>query len=425
VDLHTGQPSAETGDGRAGAAAGGGRRLLLGAFGDPGHAFPMLALGERLAARGHEVTLQTWSRWREFAEAAGMAFVPAPQYDVFPARSRPLKPYAAVLLAAAEMRPLVAELRPDAVVADILTLAPALAGELEGVPVATLVPHVFPPGGPGFPPYSLGARLPRTSAGRLAWRLLERPLSGGLNRGREQLNETRARLGLAPLDWVHGGISRQLCLVATLPQLEYPRTWPPWTRVVGPLMWEPPADAVEPPRGEEPLVLVAPSTSQDRRHRLLRAALEGLAGLPVRVLAATNRRGQSLPAIEVPGNARLVDWLSYARAMPACDVVVCHGGHGTVVRALTSGCAPVICPAAGDMNENAARVAWAGLGTRLPGRFCTPRGVRLAVERTLADPAIRARVAGIAAWATAHDPATTAATEIESFATAHAPTAAT
>src|SRR5207247_1794161 len=143
-------------------------------------------------------------------------------------------------------------------------------------------------------------RLPRTAAGRLAWRLLERPLAGGLNRGREELNGTRARLGLGPLGWVHGGISRQLCLVATLPELEYPRSWPPWARVVGPLMWEPPAEPVEPPPGDDPLVLVAPSTSQDRRHRLLRAALEGLAGVPVRVLAATNRRGLPLPAIDVP-----------------------------------------------------------------------------------------------------------------------------
>ena len=35
-------------------------RLLLGAFGDPGHAFPMIALGRALNARGHDVTLQTW-----------------------------------------------------------------------------------------------------------------------------------------------------------------------------------------------------------------------------------------------------------------------------------------------------------------------------------------------------------------------------
>ena len=40
-------------------------RVLLGAFGDPGHAFPIIALGAELRARGHEVALQTWRRWRE------------------------------------------------------------------------------------------------------------------------------------------------------------------------------------------------------------------------------------------------------------------------------------------------------------------------------------------------------------------------
>ena len=399
-------------------------RLLLAAFGDPGHAFPLLALGERLVARGQDVTLQTWSRWRDFVEAGGMTFAEAPEYHVFPTRRRPLKPYEAAARAARETVPLVAELRPDAVVADIITLAPALAAEMEGVPVATLVPHVYPVGAPGFPPYSMGARLPRTAPGRLAWRVLERRLAGGLKRGRVELNGTRERLGLSPLDWEHGGISRQRCLVATLPQLEYPREWPAWARVVGPLMWEPPADDVELPPGDGPLILVAPSTSQDRRHRLLRASLAGLAELPVRVLAATNRRGAPLPDVDVPPNARLVDWLSYTRTMPACDLVVCHGGHGTVVRALTSGCSLVICPAAGDMNENAARVDWAGLGVRLPRRFCTPRGLRLAVTRALADPSIATRVREVAEWAATHDGATAAAVEVEQFAARSTPATA-
>jgi UDP:flavonoid glycosyltransferase YjiC (YdhE family) len=32
----------------------------------------MIALGRALAARGHEVVLQTWSRWSEHVEAAGI-----------------------------------------------------------------------------------------------------------------------------------------------------------------------------------------------------------------------------------------------------------------------------------------------------------------------------------------------------------------
>src|SRR3712207_4571235 len=186
----------------------------------------MLALGRALVARGHDVTLQTWQRWREQVEAEGMRFAAAPEYHVFPTQDRPLKPYQAVVRAAHETLPLVDEVGPDAVVADILTLAPALAGEMRGAPVATLVPHVFPVFEAGWPPYAIGARLPRTALGRAFWGQVDRVTRSGLEQGRVELNETRGRLGLPALERVHGGISDRLALVATFPQLEYPRTWP-------------------------------------------------------------------------------------------------------------------------------------------------------------------------------------------------------
>lgn len=389
--------------------------LLLGAFGDPGHAFPMIALGRELAARGHDVMLQTWTRWQDDVETAGMRFAAAPEYHVFPTMERPLTPYEAVERATRETVALVADVAPDVVVADILTLAPALAGELEGVAVATLIPHVDPRLAPGCAPYSSGARAPRTRMGRALWHGADPLLAAGLRRGRRELNATRARLGLPALDRVHGGISEALCLVGTFPQLEYPRASPTGTHVVGPLLWEPPSDDVELPPGDEPLVLVAPSTSQDGDHRLLRAALAGLADLPVRVLATWNRRPPASP-LDVPANARLVEWLSYARTMPACDLVVCHGGHGTVARALASGCAVVAVPAGGDMNENAARVEWAGVGVRLPRRLCGARGLALAVGRALARPELGERARELQAWATANDGAERAANLVQAFA---------
>lgn len=390
-------------------------RVFLGAFGDPGHAFPMLALGERLVQRGHTVALQTWRRWEAAAEAAGIAFSAAPEYEVFPTAGKPLQPYAAAVRAARETRPAVAAFRPDVAVADILTPAPALAAELEGVPVATLVPHLHPHLPPGFPVYSIGARLPRTRVGAAFWRRAGRIVLGGLDQGRAQYNECRARLGLPPLPWVHTALSRELTLIASFPQLEYPREWDPWLRVVGPLMWEPPGEAVAPPPGEGPVVLLAPSTAQDPEQRLLRSALEGLRSEPVRVIASTNARRLPEP-FEVPANAVLADWLSYAKTMPGCDVVVSHGGHGTLVRALASGCPVVISPAGGDMAENAARVDWLGVGVRLPTRYCTPRGVRLAVRRALGDQRLRARARELADWAAHHDGPSAAVDEIERWA---------
>lgn len=346
-----------------------------------------------------------------------MAFAPAPQFPVFPTKSEPLKPYEAVVRSVDQTRPLVARVRPAAVVADILTLTPAVCAELEGVRSATLIPHVHPASAPGAPPYSFGARLPRTRVGRALWGRLESTVEIGLRQGREELNETRRRIGLPPTSRLHGGISERLALVGTFPQLEYPRPWTLGTSVVGPLLWEPPADEVELPPGDDPLVLVAPSTAQDPELKLLSAALAGLADEPVRVLATWNRR-RPIDPIPVPANARLVEWVSYARTMPRCAVVICHGGHGTMVRALASGCRVVVAPAAGDMNENAARADWAGVGVRLPWRLVTPAGVRLAVRRALADAQMARRAEELAAWAARNDGAERAAGLVEEFARA-------
>ena len=398
--------------------------IFLGAFGQPGHAFPMLALGARLVERGNRVSFETWSRWREPVEAAGMEFVAAPEYPVFPTLERPLQPFEAVVRATPVTRAQLQARRPDVVVHDILTLAPALAGELEGIPVATLIPHVHPAQERGFPPYAVGARLPRTRLGASLWSALAHPVEAGLRRGRDELNDTRRRLGLPPVERLHGGLSERLCLVGTFPQLEYPRSWPPHVHVVGPLLWEPPYPEVPLPAGRGPLVLIAPSTAQDPNQRLLRAALAGLAGggprprshSPIRVLATTNRRPLRRPA-RIGRDAILVDWLPYARTMPHASLVVCHAGHGTMARALASGVPVLAVPHVGDMAENAARLDWSGTGVRLPWRLLSPAALRLAARRALAPTApYAARAAELASWCGRHDAATRAAELVERLA---------
>jgi UDP:flavonoid glycosyltransferase YjiC (YdhE family) len=378
----------------------------------------MIALGRALRARGHDVTLQTWKRWQAPVEAEGLTFAPAPEYSAFPIGDTPLDFYEAVVYATRDTGPLVRELRPNVVVHDILTLGPSLAGELEGIPSATLVPHVFPEAAPGFPIYSFGARLPRTGVGRAFWNRAHLPVRRGLESGRLALNRAREEVGLPPLSRVHGGTSSELALVATFPGLEYPRAWPVGAHVIGPLMWEPPAEEVAPPPGDDPLVLIAPSTSQDPNHRLLHAALHGLADVPVRVLATYNGRLPSR-ALRVPSNARVVRWVSYSRTLPFCDAVVCHAGHGTLVRALSLGVPVVACPVAGDMNENAARLAWSGAGVRLPRRFISPRPLRRAVEYVLSEPSVRVQAREFAGWAAEHDAGARAAVLIERLAASH------
>jgi UDP:flavonoid glycosyltransferase YjiC (YdhE family) len=378
----------------------------------------MLALGKRLVQRGHQVTFETWERWRPPVTAAGMAFVAAPEYQVFPPGGRALKPYEAVVRATGQTRSALVAHASDVVVHDILTLAPALAAELEGVQRATLIPHLYPVTEPGLPPYSIGARLPRTAAGRWFWEQFEGPLERGLIQGRSELNETRRRVGLPPVERLHGGLSPDLCLVASFPQLEYPRVWPQHVHVVGPMLWEPPPTEGGRylPEGHEPLILVAPSTSHDPGQRLLRATIEGLASSDLRVLTSLDRRPLSRP-LRASRSARLVNWLSYAQTMPHAAAVVCHAGHGTVVRALTNGVPIVAVPHSGDMAENAARIDWAGVGVRLPWRLLSRGTLRLAVERALSDRSgYAARAAALADWGSSHDGPTRAAELVEQMA---------
>jgi UDP:flavonoid glycosyltransferase YjiC (YdhE family) len=301
---------------------------------------------------------------------------------------------------------------PDLVVSDILTLAPTLAAEVAGVAHATLIPHVYPVQLPGMPMYSLGLRPPRTALGRIAWRSTAPLLEMGLRRGRDELNETRARLGLGPVERFHGGISERLAIVATFPRLEYPREWPAHVRLTGPLLFELPGEEVEVPEGEGPLVLVAPSTSQDPESELVRIALDGLADEPVRVLATLNGH-RSEPPVEAPANAKVVDWVVYSQVMKMADLVICHGGHGTVARALAEGKPLLVCPSVGDMGENAARVAWSGAGLSVPRRLLSRRAVRLAVRRLLRERRFAVRAREFAVWSVTHDGAATAAQLVE------------
>jgi MGT family glycosyltransferase len=395
-------------------------RFLVAAFGDPGHVFPAIALGRALRGRGHEVTLETWEERRAAVEGAGLGFAAAEEYRMFPPPDPDSAEGEHAAEAARALLPLIEEMRPHVVVSDILTLAPSLAAEKAGVPLATLIPHIYPVVEPGLPFFAIGLKPARTPLGRAVWRTGQRALNIGLEHGRRDLNRQRERLDLPPVERFHGGISTELALVGTFPQLEYPRRWPAGVEITGPMTFEIPHPEIELPPGEAPLVLVAPSTAHDSENHLVRTALAALAHEPVRVVATTNRVVPQHP-IEVPANAVLVDWLSYSQLMPIASLVISHGGHGTVARALGAGTPVLICPIIGDMSETAMRVDWAGCGLSLPWRLCQPTPLRWAAQRLLGDRSFAARARELATWAREHDGADRGAELIEQLARTRAP----
>ena len=388
---------------------GGQMRCLIAAFGDPGHVFPAISLGRGLKSRGHEVMVETWPQWEEAVRDEGLGFAAADQYQVFPPppNGRPGGGQAALAL-----MPLIEDFGPDVIINDVLTVAPALAAERAGLRWATLIPHLYPVQDSGAPLFSIGAMPARTGLGRLAWKASARVLRHGLERGRDDLNRQRQVAGLAPIDRFHGGISPELALVATFPQLEYGQPGDPGVRITGPMPFEMAHPEIELPPGRDPLVLVAPSTSQDPHNRLVRQSLEALADLPVRVVATTNRVG-GLDGTAIPSNSVVVDWVSYSQIMPRASLVICHGGHGTVARSLSEGVPVLACPIAGDMNENATRVAWSGAGLAIRWSLVNPRTLRWAAAEILDEPSYAAKAARFRAWAETNDGPATGAGLIE------------
>jgi len=106
--------------------------------------------------------------------------------------------------------------------------------------------------------------------------------------------------------------------------------------------------------------------------------------------------------------------------MPAASLVISHGGHGTVARALGAGTPVLICPIVGDMSETAMRVAWAKAGLSLPWRLCRPSPLRWAARRILGDPSFSRRAGEIGAWGREHDGAARGAELVEQLARSRA-----
>jgi MGT family glycosyltransferase len=392
-------------------------RVLVSAFGATGHVFPALALSRRLRARGHEVWLETMERWRGVVEDEGHRFIRAPERIALP-RPRPGMPTTPTLAQVVEeLVPILREIEPDVVVNDFFTVPATLAAELVNVRRATVIPHPYPVCEPGLPYTYVGLIAPRTPLGRLAWRAARPWFARHAHRERRELNEVRAEVGLPPLRRDYGAISDQLAMVATFPQLEYPRRWPEHVHVTGPMLFELPHGEVQLPDGDRPLVLVAGSTALDQELRLVHATLRALSEEPVRVLAVLNQRGREWDG-QVPSNATVLDWASYSQVMPRASVVVCNGGHGTVARSLAEGVPLVGRPAGGDQSENGARVAWAGAGLMVPRPLLGAPPLRWSVRRVLGDPRFAIRAKEFARWAKQNDGAERGAELVEQHAEA-------
>jgi len=363
-------------------------RALFSFTGGLGHFLPTEPFARLLRERGHEVLYACQEGMVRSVEGAGWDAVATGGSTLLDPRTRrPLAPLdreaeeKAVRFSFAgrvarertgRLLDVARDWRPDLVVRDEMDFAGAVAAEAIGVPHAAVV--VIAAG---------GFLRPEVVA--------------------EPLAALRAEHGLEPPEDAMGMLHRYLTLVPAPPSFRHPGDPLPatahWVRPAvldrpgGP---EPPATGPRPEAGAAPRIYVTLGTIFNQESGdLFGRVLAGLAGLPVQVLATVGHQLDPGELGSLPPNVRVEPFVPLARALAGTDVVVSHGGSGTVIAALALGIPQLVLPMGADQPLNADRCAALGVGMVLDALSAGPHEVREATRALLGIDAYRQEAARI------------------------------
>ena len=298
--------------------------------------------------------------------------------------------------------------RPDLLIADFTLPVAGAVATAHGVPWWTVHPSpcvAEAMGGEGTPAY-LGGWSP--GAGRLGrWRdRLGHAVIRGFKRTVGVLHRRElAALGFPRVyrpDGTEAVYSPELVLALSSPALEFPRRWPPAFRLVGPVLYTPPAPEKT---GTTTTAAVAPRFEPGRLHVLVTLGTH-LDWIKDRSAAATARAAAARPdvvfhfsdgrpegaasaTVTAPGlaNFQRFAYVPYDRYLPRYDLVVHHGGAGILHGCLRHGRPAVVFPVDFDQFDHAARLIRAGVARRLRRLADLPAVVTAALR----DDALTAR----------------------------------
>jgi len=278
-------------------------------------------------------------------------------------------------------RDLLKDSRPDLVVANF---RPSLtvSAPLHGVPLATVVGAYWSPYAvrDGFPiPDHPTVKLVGLSVAR---RFLPKALPAAFALFAKPINELRRRHGLPAIgdlldvmtwgDWV---------LHPDLPELAPTRGAPSHHHYLGRVPWSPklpvPAWWEELPSDRPTLWVTLGSSGNLQAWPALK---QGLAGLPINVMLATEGRFDPGP---LPSNFWSAEWLPGPEAARRADLAVTNGGAGSSYQALAVG-TPVLGLASNlDQHLAMTGIERTGAGRLLRAGSLSPDEVRVAVNEML------------------------------------------
>jgi len=360
-----------------------------------GRLYPLIDTFTELIRRGHRVTVRTGP---DQVELLGTLAIPAQELAAPIQTFQPLDWQARTRFGALfkglgqfgaraqhqvpDLQQAIQDERPDVLILDETSWGAAAAAEASGLRWAFSVPSPVPIPSRDVPPFGLGLNPRHDRAGRLRDRAIAPLTTGTLARLiASYANPLRRQLGLPALHALGDFyLAADLVLAYTAEPFEYPRSdWPAKVRLVGPGLWEPPAD---PPTWladlQHPLVLATCSTLHQNDLRLAAATCRALAQAPFDVVLTI---GEADPeTLDVPPNVRVERYVPHTPVLERAVCVICHAGMGITQKALAHGVPVVAVPFGRDQPEVARRVEVARAGVRLPANRATPDHLRQAVD---------------------------------------------
>ena len=236
------------------------------------------------------------------------------------------------------------------------------------------------------------------------------------NKGLPELNRVRASLDLRPLDRLLAQYEQpERVLALTSAAFDFPAALPTNVRYVGPQLDDPAwAERWTPPDDNRPFVLVAMSTTFMNHVDQLQRAVTALGTLPVQGLVTT---GPAIDPdqIDAPAGLTVVRSAPHREVLAHTDVLLTHGGHGTVMKGLVAG-VPIVCmPTGRDQPDNAARLVHHGAGLKI-SKKASPAKIAAGVRQVLDDPSFRTAAARLGDQLRAEADSGAALAELEALA---------
>jgi UDP:flavonoid glycosyltransferase YjiC (YdhE family) len=146
------------------------------------------------------------------------------------------------------------------------------------------------------------------------------------------------------------------------------------------------------PRNETPTLYFTLGTIYNMESGdLFQRVLAGLRELRANIVVTVGRDLDPAEFGAQPANVRIERFVAQASLLQHCDVVVSHGGSGSVANALAHGLPMLLLPLGADQPLNAARCQAIGVARVLDAATASPREVRDAVSQLLGDQRCRDR----------------------------------